>query len=332
MLRLSTLALGLAALALPVPAAAAPEILNASYDLSREFYGEFNPAFAAHYRKTSGSDVVVKLSNGGSSKQARAVLDGLKADVVTFNQATDVQLLVDGGLVGKDWRAKLPNNATPYYTLTVFIVRKGNPKGIRNWDDLAKPGIQNVATNPKTSGNGRYTFLGAAAFAKRKFAGDEKQVEEFLRAFYGNFPVLPTGGRDASTAFGERGVGDVLITFEAEARLLAAEKPDQYEVVVPPVTVAPDFPVAVVDSVAKARGTEKAARAYAEYLWSDVGQELAAKYHYRVSSPKVAARLSAGFPKAEIVDIGTVFGTWADVQKRYFAEDGLFDRLVAKAK
>ena len=330
MLRPFVLALGLAALAsLPLSAA---EILNASYNLSREFYGEFNPAFAAHYKQATGSDVAVKLSNGGSSKQARAVLDGLKADVVTFNQTTDIQLLVDGGLVGKDWRKRLPGNASPYHTLTVFIVRKGNPKDIKNWDDLAKPGIQNVATNPKTSGNGRYTFLGAAAFAKKKFAGDEKKVEDFLKAFYGNFPVLPTGGRDASTAFGERGVGDVLITFEAEARLLAAEKPDLYEVVVPPITVAPDFPVAVVDSVAKARGTEKEARAYAEYLWSDFGQELAAKYHYRVSSPKVAAKFAAGFPKAETVDIGTVFGTWADVQKRYFAEDGLFNRLVAKAK
>ena len=326
-----TLLATLAAAALLASAVSAQtEILNASYDLSREFYGEFNPAFATYYKGKSGQEVQVKQSNGGSSKQARAVLDGLKADVVTFNQETDIQLLVEGGLVNKEWKKSLPHNASPYRTLTVFVVRKGNPKKLKTWDDLAKPGIQLVAANPKTSGNGRYVFIGAAGSAHKKFKGDEAKIKAFLKTFYGNFPILPTGGRDLTTAFVERKVGDALLTFEAEALLLTAEFPGEYEVVVPPLTVSPDFPVAVVDKVVDAKGTRAAAKAYAEYLFSDVGQELAAKYHYRVTNKKIGDKYKAKFPKTEIVDVNAVFGSWTDLNKKFFGEDGWFDQLYVK--
>jgi sulfate transport system substrate-binding protein len=330
-MKTSLFAAALAALVSVAPSAhGQTEILNASYDLSREFYGEFNPAFEAHYKKTAGQDVKVKQSNGGSSKQARAIADGLKADVATFNQETDIQLLVESGLVTAEWKKKLPFNASPYRTLTIFVVRKGNPKKIKGWDDLAKPGVQLVAANPKTSGNGRYVFIGAAAHAQRKFKGDEAKVKGFLKTFYGNFPILPTGGRDLTTAFVERKVGDALLTFEAEALLLVAEFPGQYEIVVPAYTVSPDFPVAVVDKVVDAKGTRAAAEAFAQYLFSDAGQELAAKYHYRVSAKKVADKYKAKFPKTEVADINGLFGSWADLNKKFFGEDGWFDQLYVK--
>lgn len=306
------------------------EILNASYDLSREFYGEYNALFEAHYKQSTGKTVKVKQSNAGTSKQARAIADGLKADVVTFNQETDIQLLVNEGLVNAEWKGKFPHDASPYRTLTVIIVRKGNPKKIKGWDDLVKPGVGIVAANPKTSGNGRYVFLGAAAHAHRKFKGDEAKTKEFLKAFYNNFPILPSGGRDLTTAFAERRVGDALLTFEAEAFLLAAEFPGQYEIVVPAYTVSPDFPVAVVDKVVDAKGTRDAAKAFLDYLFSDVGQELAAKYHYRVASPKIAEKYKAKFPKTEIVDINGTFGPWSDLNKKFFGEDGWFDQLYTK--
>lgn len=306
------------------------EILNASYDLAREFYGAFNPAFEAHYKKTTGKDVKVKQSNAGSTKQARSVADGLKADVATFNQDTDIQLLVDAGLVNPGWKKELPNNASPYRTLTVIIVRKGNPKNLKTWGDLAKPGVRLVAANPKTSGNGRYVFLGAAAYAHRKFDGDEAKMKDFLKTFYRNFPILPTGGRDLTTAFVERRVGDALLTFESEALLLTAEYPGQYEVVVPPYTVSPDFPVAVVDGVTDSKGTRAVAEAFAEYLFSDFGQELAAKHHYRVSSKKIAEKYKDKFPETEIVDINGLFGPWSELNKELFGEDGWFDQLYVK--
>lgn len=327
-MKLSHLALAGALAA--VSATAQTEILNASYDLSREFYGEFNPLFEAHYKKTTGQDVKVKQSNGGSSKQARAIADGLKADVATFNQETDIQLLVNAGLVDAGWKQKLPHGASPYRTLTVYVVRKGNPKKIRDWGDLAKPGVQLVAANPKTSGNGRYVFLGAAAHAHRAFKGDEAKIKEFLKAFYGNFPILPTGGRDLTTAFVERRVGDALLTFEAEALLLLGEFPGQYEIVVPPYTVSPDFPVAVVDKFADAKGTRAVAEAYAKFLFSEAGQELAAKYNYRVVDKKIAEKHKARFPKTEVADINGLFGEWSDLNKRFFGEDGWFDQLYSR--
>lgn len=311
-------------------AVAQTEILNVSYDLSREFYGEVNPAFQAWYKAKTGQNVVVKQSNGGSSKQARAVADGLKADVVTFNQETDIQLLVKEGLVRSDWKKRLPFGASPYRTLTVFVVRKGNPKNVKTWEDLNKPGLKLVAANPKTSGNGRYAFLGAAATAHEKFNGDFPKVKAYLKAFYANFPILPTGGRDLTTAFVDRKVGDVLITFEAEALLLTAEKPGAYEIVVPPKTVSPDFPVAVVDKYVDAAGTRAVAEAFAQYLFSDAGQELAAKYHYRVNVKKIADKYAAGFPTTEIIDPTTLFGTWAEINRRFFAENGWFDQLYVK--
>jgi sulfate transport system substrate-binding protein len=330
-MKLSLLAVAVAALVSLAPSARAQtEILNASYDLSREFYGEFNPAFEAHYKKTAQKDVKVRQSNGGSSKQARAVADGLKADVVTFNQETDIQLLVDQGLVSADWKKKLPNNASPYRTLTIVVVRKGNPKKIKGWDDLAKPGVGLVAANPKTSGNGRYVFLGAAAHAHKKFKGDEAKVKGFLKTFYGNFPILPTGGRDLTTAFVERGVGDALLTFEAEALLLLAEFPGKYEIVVPPSTVSPDFPVAVVDKVVDGKGTRGAAEAFVKYLFSDAGQELAAKYHYRVTSKKIAARNKDKFPRTQVVDVNALYGPWSEINKKFFGEDGWFDQIYVK--
>lgn len=306
------------------------EILNASYDLAREFYGEFNPAFEAHYKKTTGKDVKVKQSNGGSTKQARSIADGLKADIATFNQDTDIQLLVDAGLVSPDWKKKLPYNASAYRTLTVIIVRKGNPKKIKDWDDLAKPGIGLVAANPKTSGNGRYVFLGAASHAHRKFNGDEAKVKAFLKTFYRNFPILPTGGRDLTTAFVERRVGDALLTFESEALLLTSEFPGQYEIVVPPYTVSPDFPAAVVDKVVDGKGTREVAQAFVDYLFSDFGQELAAKHHYRVSSKKVAAKYKSKFPATEVADINGLYGSWPELNKKFFGEDGWFDQLYVK--
>lgn len=329
-LRLAALAT-FASLPMAASAQGADSLLNVSYDVSRGFYQAYNPAFVAHHEKQTGKKVTINQSHGGSGRQARAVIEGLEADVVTMNSPLDIDIIArDSTLVAKDWANTFPHRSAPSWSTTLFVVRKGNPKKIRDWGDLAKPGVQLVAANPKTSGNGRYVFLGAAAHAHRAFKGDEAKIKEFLKAFYNNFPILPTGGRDLTTAFVERRVGDALLTFEAEALLLLGEFPGQYEIVVPPYTVSPDFPVAVVDKFADAKGTRAVAEAYAKFLFSEAGQELAAKYNYRVVDKKIAEKHKARFPKTEVADINGLFGEWSDLNKRFFGEDGWFDQLYSR--
>ena len=277
-----TVALGLG-IAMPAVHAADTELLNVSYDVARELYKDINPAFAAEYKKATGENVTIKQSHGGSSKQARAVADGLEASVVTMNQANDIDMLADRGLVAKDWAKKFPNNAAPYYSTMVFLVRKGNPKGIRNWDDLAKPDVKVVIPNPKTAGNGRYTYLAAWGSVLKK-GGTEAQARDLVTRIFKNVPVLDAGGRAATTTFTQRQIGDALVTFENEVNLVRAEFGDNFEVVYPPSSILAESPVAVVDKVVDRRGNRKAATAYLNFLYSDAGQAIGAKHFMRVRS------------------------------------------------
>lgn len=306
------------------------DILNVSYDISRELFAQVNPAFQEHWKRQTGQTIEVKQSHGGSSKQARSILEGLAADVVTFNQVTDVQVLADKGFVRADWQQALPDQASPYYSLPAFLVRKGNPKNIRNWDDLARPDVKVVFPNPKTSGNARYTYLAAYAFALEKFGGDQNQAKEFVRKVLANVPVFDTGGRAATATFVERQTGDVLVSFEAEVYGIRNEHgADRYDAVVPPVSLLADFPVAVVDKVAAKRGSAKVAAGYLKFLYSDAGQEILAKNFNRVRSAKVAEKYKAQFPQVRLYTI-ELFGGWANAQKVHFAEGGLLDQVFEK--
>lgn len=327
----------LAALAL-IPAGAlaqekAPgELLNVSYDIARELFQQINPAFQATPagKGADGKAIEIKQSHAGSSKQARAILEGLPADVVTFNQVTDVQVLADRGFVRKDWQTAYPHGASPYYSLPAFVVRKGNPKNIRNWDDLVRPDVKVVFPNPKTSGNGRYTHLAAYAFALETYKGDQVQAKEFIRKLVANVPVFDTGGRGATTTFVERATGDVLVTFEAEVGGVIKEfGADKVQAVIPPVSILAEFPVAVVDKVAAKKGSAKTAKAYLDYLYSDEAQEILARNFYRVRSEKVAARHAAAFPQVRLYTT-ELFGGWDNIQKIHFAEGGIFDQVFGK--
>jgi sulfate transport system substrate-binding protein len=311
------------------PAAAQPtDILNVSYDIARELYAAVNEAFIPYYAEQTGTTLTINQSHAGSSTQARAILEGLQADFVTFNQVTDVNVLAQNGFVSEDWQSEFPNNASPYYSPPAFLVRAGNPKGIADWDDLVRDDVQVIFPNPKTSGNGRYTYLAARAYANEAFGGDDAQVGEFLTTFFGNVPVFETGGRGATTAFVERRLGDALITFEAEALAIVNQLgADQFEVVVPSVSLLAEFPVAIVDRVAEARGSAEIAQAYIEFLYSTEGQEILAQNFNRVHDEAVAAEYADTFPELRLVTIEEEFGGWDRVSEEHFAEGGLLDQV-----
>ena len=304
-------------------------LLNASYDVAREFYKEIDPAFTKAWKQKSGQDVMVNQSHDGSSKQARSVADGLEADIVTMNSANDIDFLAGRGLVPVDWAKRFPNNASPTYSTMLFLVRKGNPKGIKDWDDLARPGVQVVIVNPKTGGNGRYSYMGAWGFAKKKGMSDT-DASTFVGSIFRNVPVLDTGGRGATTTFLQRGIGDVLITFESEVvqvdREFGAGKVDA---VYPSVSVLCENPVAMIDRVVQKKGTAVAAKGFLDYLYSDEAQEIAAKHYLRVRSPKVMAAHAATFKPIQLFTVDEMFGSWKDAQAKHFNDGGEFDRIMA---
>jgi sulfate/thiosulfate transport system substrate-binding protein len=320
--------LGLAlAAALPLTASAKDvELLNVSYDVARELYKDINPAFVAQYKQQTGETVTVKQSHAGSSKQARAVADGLEASVVTMNQANDVDFLADRGLVAKDWRAKFPNNAAPYYSTMVFLVRKGNPKGIHEWADLAKPGVQVVIPNPKTAGNGRYTYLAAWGSVLKK-GGNEAQARDLVGRIFKNVPILDAGGRAATTTFTQRQIGDVLVTFENEVSLVRAESGGNFDIVYPSISILADSPVAVVDKVVDRKGVRKEATAYLNFLYSPAGQEIGAKHFLRVRNEAVMKKYAANYKPIQLFTVDDLFGGWQKAQKVHFDDGGEFDKI-----
>jgi sulfate transport system substrate-binding protein len=313
----------------PAVAQESAEILNVSYDIARELFAHINPVFAAHWKEETGAEVNIDQSHGGSSRQARAILEGLQADVVTFNQVTDVQILHDrGNLIPGDWQERLPNNASPYYSLPAFLVRPGNPKDIQDWSDLVREGVQPVFPNPKTSGNARYTYLAAFAYALEAHDGDEEAAREFVGNLLANVPVFDTGGRAATTTFVERGIGDVLITFEAEVNNIAREYGDQgFEIVVPSLSVRAEFPVSLVDEVVDRRGTRDVATAYLDFLYGEAGQTILAEYAYRVHHPEVQARFADQFPEVRLIEVDEVFGGWAQATEEHFADGATLDQI-----
>lgn len=315
-------------------AMAAQEILNASYDVSRELFVAINPKFQSYWKEKTGEDISIQQSHAGSSAQAAAILQGLKADVVTFNQSTDIDVLHQKGkLVSPDWRKKFPNNASPFYSTTAFLVRKGNPKNIKDWNDLARADVKLVFPNPKTSGNARYTYLAAWIYAHNAFNGDEKQIKDFVSKVLGNVVVFDTGGRGATTSFVDRAQGDVLLTFESEVNLIRKEYgSDKYDIVVPKISVLAEFPVAVVESVVQEKGTEKVATEYLRYLYSPAAQDLLASYFYRVHDEKVKVAYAKQFPELKLVTVESVFGSWKDVNDKHFATAGILDQLLRQAK
>lgn len=323
------------ALAAAVPAALAKDVrlLNVSYDPTRELYQDFNKAFAAHWQQKTGDRVSVKQSHGGSGKQARSVIDGLDADVVTLALAYDIDELADKGrLIPADWQKRLPNNSSPYTSTIVFLVRKGNPKGIKDWDDLVKPGVQIITPNPKTSGGARWNYLAAWGFAAKKYGSDAK-AREFVTQLFKNVPVLDSGARGATTTFTERGIGDVFLSWENEAFLAVKELgPDKFDIVVPSVSILAEPPVAVVDKVVDRKGTRAEATAYLQYLYSPEGQDIAGKHYYRPTDPKLAAKYATQFPKINLFTIDSAFGGWANAQKTHFADGGVFDQIFARGK
>jgi sulfate transport system substrate-binding protein len=326
-LRRALLALALGSAVLPFSAHAADvELLNVSYDVARELYKDINPAFIAEWKKSTGENITIKQSHGGSSKQARAVADGLEASVVTMNQANDIDMLADRGLVAKDWAKKFPDNAAPYYSTMVFLVRKGNPKGIHDWADLAKPGVKVVIPNPKTAGNGRYTYLAAWGSVIKK-GGNEAQARELVGKIFKNVPVLDAGGRAATTTFTQRQIGDALVTFENEVNLVRAEFGNDFEVVYPSISVLAESPVAVVDKVVDRKGIRKQATAYLNFLYSETGQTIGAKHYMRVRNDKVMKQFSANYKPIQLFTVDDVFGGWRAAQKRHFDDGGEFDKI-----
>ncbi len=314
------------------PAAFSQELLNASYDVARELFEDVNPAFVAEWKQHTGKVIKIRQSHGGSSKQARSVAEGLPADVVTFNQATDIDLLHKAGLLGADWRQRLPNNASPFYSLPVLLVREGNPKRVKDWGDLARPGIQVVFPNPKTSGNGRYTYLAAYAYALAQNKGDAAKAKDFVTRLLANVPVFDTGGRGATTTFIERGIGDVLVTFESEITAIRREYgKSNLQEVVPSMSLRADFPVAVVDKVVDRKQTREAATAYLKYLYSPAGQDIIARHYNRVHDVNVSKKYAAQFPAIKLVTVEEVFGGWDNVIKTHFADGGILDQALTKA-
>lgn len=307
------------------------QLLNVSYDPTRELYVDYNKAFAAYWKAKTGEDVSIKQSHGGSGKQARSVIDGLSADVVTLALAADVDALAQyGKLIPSDWQKRLPNNSAPYTSTIVFLVRKGNPQHIKDWDDLVRPGVGVITPNPKTSGGARWNYLAAWAYAARKYGGDAA-AKDFVAKLYKNVPVLDSGARGATTTFVQRGIGDVAISWENEAYLALKEfGADKFEIVVPSISILAEPTVSVVDKVVKKKGTEAVAKAYLEYLYSDEGQEIAAQNFYRPRNAAIAAKYASHFAKLDLITIDDVFGGWTKAQKTHFADGGVFDQIYAK--
>lgn len=315
----------------PMAALAQVSILNVSYDVARELYKDINPAFVAEWKAKTGEAVVVNQSHGGSSKQALSVASGLEADVVTMNQTPDVDILVErGGYVAADWAKRFPHGATPYTTTTVFLVRKGNPKGIKDWDDLVRPGVQVIIPNPKVTGNGRYTYLAAWGYALKK-TGSDAGAQGFVAKLFANVPVLDGGGRGATTTFTQRDTGDVLVTFENEAIAVRAELgADKFDVVYPSLSIEAAPPVAVVEKVVDKRGTRKVATAYLEFLFSPQGQEIMAKHNFRPRDEAVLKKHAERFPSMAIFRVEDTLGGWAKVQSTHFADGGTYDQIMVK--
>ena len=318
-------------LAVPAHGQKTIELLNVSYDPTRELYVDFNAAFAKYWQAKTGENVAVKQSHGGSGKQARAVIDGLQADVVTLALAGDIDALYDfARLVPQDWQKRLPQNSAPYTSTIVLLVRKGNPKGIKDWDDLVKPGVSVITPNPKTSGGARWNYLAAWEYAKRK-GGSEDAARQFVAALYKNVPVLDSGARGSTTTFVQRGIGDVLISWENEAFLALKEfGADKYEIVVPSISILAEPSVSIVDKVVKKKGTTEVAKAYLEYLYSDEGQEIAARNYYRPRNQAIAAKYPDNFAKLQLFTIDEAFGGWTKAQKTHFADGGVFDQIITK--
>jgi sulfate transport system substrate-binding protein len=312
-----------------VAQAADVQILNVSYDVTREFYGDFNKSFADYWKQKTGDTVTINQSHGGSSKQAESVINGLPADVVTMNQPPDIDVLhTQARLLPADWASRLPNHSVPYTSTIVFVVRKGNPKNIRNWDDLIRPGISVVVPNPKTSGNGRYSYLAAWGYALKQPAGDGQSAREFVGKLFANVPVLDTGGRGATTTFADRGIGDVLLTFENEAAQLQENFTNgQFEVILPHTSILAENPVAWVDHNVRKHHTEAVARAYLEYLYSDAGQEIAAQHFFRPKSETVLTRYAARFKPVDLFTVDEIAGGWQQAQQVHFADGGIFDQI-----
>lgn len=312
----------------------AKELLNSSYDIARELFAEINPIFIEHWEQETGEKLAIKQTHAGSSRQAQAILQGLRADVVTYNQVTDVDVLHQKGkLIPEDWKARLPNDSSPYVSTMAFLVRKDNPKNIKDWNDLTRDDVQLVFPNPKTSGNGRYTYLAAWGAADKQFDGDQEKILEHMGKLIKQVAVFDTGGRGATTTFIDRGIGDVLITFESEVnniRDLYAD--DGYQVVVPSVDVLAEFPVTWVDKNVKRNGTEKEAKAYLEFLYTPVAQRILANNYYRVNDKEVAAEVADKFPETELFKVEDVFGGWEQAMQDHFVSGGTLDQLQAKGR
>lgn len=321
----------LLAIALSGGAIAQNSLLNVSYDVSRELYKDINPAFVDAWKAKSGETLIIKQSHGGSSKQAGAIIAGLQADVITMNQAPDIDILAErGGLVKKDWRKAFPFDASPYSSVSIFLVRKGNPKGIKDWDDLTRQGLQVIVPNPKLTGNGRYTYLAAYGYAMQKYKSDA-QATDFVAKLFANVPVLDGGGRGATTTFSQRGIGDVLVTFENEAHLIEQEVgAGKFDVIYPSITIEAPAPVAVVETVTAKRGTRKQAQAYLDFLFSNAGQEIIAKHHLRPRNPAIFKKYAKQFPKVKTFTVESQLGGWAKAHKQHFADGGVYDQIVRK--
>lgn len=304
-------------------------ILNASYDVARELFSAYNPLFEAQWQQENGTPLKVEQSHAGTSRQAQAIMQGLKADVVTFNQVTDIDALAKRGLVAEDWQQKFPNNASPYYSTIAFLVRKDNPKNIQNWDDLVREDVTVIFPNPKTSGNARYSYLGAWLFANEQFNGDEDQTKDFVKKLLHNVENFPTGGRGATVAFANNEQGDVLLTFESEVISIANSdefKAQEFEIIVPPVSVLAEFPVAVVDKVTEQKNSAKEAKAYLDYLYATPAQELLSQYNYRIHDESVTTNL----PEVRLINPTEVIGDWDQIQETHFVSGGVLDQLLIK--
>jgi len=302
-------------------------LLNVSYDPTRELYREYNAAFEKYWKAKTGQSVTIRASHGGSGSQARAVIDGLDADVVTLALAFDVEAISRAGLIDPGWQKELPNNSTPYTSTIVFLVRKGNPKNIRDWSDLVKPGIQVITPNPKTSGGAQWNYLAAWQYAKSQPGGNDQKAREFVRALYKNVPVLDAGARGSTNTFAQRGLGDVLLAWENEAYLAVAESKGQFDIIAPTASILAEPPVAVVDKVANKRGTAAVAKAYLEYLGSPEGQEIAAKNHYRPRDPNVLKKHAGEFAQVKLFTIDDAFGGWTNANTAHFADRAIFDQI-----
>lgn len=303
-------------------------ILNVSYDPTRELYQEFNKIFVEHWKETTGQSVTIRQSHGGAGKQARAVIDGLNADVVTLALAYDIDAIAASGRIGKNWQSRLPHNSCPYTSTIVFLVRKGNPMQIHDWDDLVRPGISVITPNPKTSGGARWNFLAAWAYASQKWPDNDSKVREFVARLYKNVPILDTGARGSTTTFVERGMGDVLLAWENEALLVINKLgKDDFEIRIPSISILAEPPVAVVDEVVEKRGTRELATAYLEYLYTKDGQRLAATHYYRPIDTEIAEAYFRRFPQVNLVTIADSFGGWSQAQQKFFADGGIFDQI-----